>query len=126
MNMNINKLTATELMGFCLKVYMVANNVPVLITEEELPLWKTFSDLIVIVEIAKDQSCKYQVSLNTKHQEDTSILLINCLYNEFLPLYYLDHHHLYASFKRNNDYDEIEVPLLEQPFNSDNHKGAKL
>lgn len=129
MNMNIGQLTAHELLELCLKAHVLGSepNEAVMITEQELPLWKTFGDVVVITDITKDMVIKgiqithynYQIAVNDKYQGDAGAMLISCLYNEFLPLYYLDHHYLYVKNFKKNEEDVIEVPLIEQPFNAD-------
>lgn len=133
--MNIGQLTAQQLLELCLKAHVLGSepNEAVMITEQELPLWKIFGDIVVITDITKDMAIKgnqvshynYQITVNSKYQGDAGVMLISCLYNEFLPLYYLDHHYNYVKNFNKIEEDVIEVPLLEQPFNANEHSNKE-
>ncbi|UYZ83112.1 hypothetical protein MTZ49_10925 [Entomomonas sp. E2T0] len=122
MNLNIPKLETRQLFELILKVqYLVS--VPtehLLITSEELPIWRTLGDVVIITDINVSRPFIYthKVFINTQHKLAAEELIFR-IFNEFLPFYYLDRINQYkAIVDAKYGIEEITVPLLKKPFNA--------
>lgn len=123
MNLNISKLETRQLFELILKVQLLMSvpNEPLLITPDELPIWQTLGDVVVITDnnFARPYIYTHKVILNT-HIKLAAEELIFRVFNEFLPFYYLDHINQYkAIVDAKYGVEEVSVPLLKNPFNAD-------
>lgn len=114
-NIHIPFLNEYQLINLVLQVHTLSAAIKgnIYITDQELPFWAMFNDLIILTDVEQAQELK-QVSLNEKYQGDAACILISRLFNEFLPHYYSVYQNIY--FQQS---DEVIVPLLDTPFNAD-------
>lgn len=123
MNLNIPKLETRQLFELILKVQLLVSvpNEPLLITPDELPIWQTLGDVVIITDnnFSRPYLYTHKITLNTQIKLAAEELIFR-VFNEFLPFYYLDHINQYkAIVNAKYELEEISAPLLKKPFNAD-------